>query len=208
MGFKQINNIPKGSKKQVTKNIIMRHFLLLTSLFIFSLSVMTSAYANEYQLLVSKKNNELIVEKSGQVVKKYHIASGKGGKGTKRLRGDSKTPLGMYRVASVKESSRFHFFIQLDYPNLIDAWYGYKNEVIDANNFKRIATAYKKREAPPQDTELGGFIGIHGLGITNEEKLNIHESFNWTEGCIALTNEEINDLKKFVAIGTQVIIRE
>ena len=132
-----------------------------------------------------------------RVVKKYHIASGKGGKGTKRLRGDSKTPLGRYRVASVKESSRFHFFIQLDYPNLIDAWYGYKNEIIDANNFKRIATAYKKREAPPQDTELGGFIGIHGLGITNEEKLNIHESFNWTEGCIALTNEEINELKNF-----------
>jgi len=169
---------------------------------------MTSASANEYQLLVSKKNNELIVEKSGQIVKKYHIASGKGGKGTKRLRGDSKTPLGRYRVASVKESSRFHFFIQLDYPNLIDAWYGYKNEIIDANNFKRIATAYKKREAPPQDTELGGFIGIHGLGITNEEKLNIHESFNWTEGCIALTNEEINELKNFIAIGTQVIIRE
>tara|TARA_R110000782_G_scaffold266977_3_gene361907 strand:- start:892 stop:1401 length:510 start_codon:yes stop_codon:yes gene_type:complete len=169
---------------------------------------MSSAYANEYHLLVSKKKNELVVEKSGQIVKKYHIASGKGGKGTKRLRGDSKTPLGMYRVSSVKESSRFHFFIQLDYPNLIDAWYGYKNEIIDANNFKRIATAYKKRETPPQDTELGGFIGIHGLGITNEEKLNIHESFNWTEGCIALTNEEINDLKRFVAIGTQVTIRE
>ena len=90
----------------------MRHYLILTLLFILSFSVMTSASANEYQLLVSKKNNELIVEKSGQIVKKYHIASGKGGKGTKRLRGDSKTPLGMYRVASVKDSSRFHFFIQ------------------------------------------------------------------------------------------------
>ncbi len=186
----------------------MRYFLTLTSLFLFIVSTMSSAYANEYQLLISKKNNELVVERSGQVVKKYHIASGKGGKGTKRLRGDSKTPLGMYRVASFKESSRFHFFIQLDYPNLIDAWYGYKNKVIDANNFKRIASAYKKREAPPQDTELGGFIGIHGLGITNDEKLNIHESFNWTQGCIALTNEEINDLKKFVTIGTAVIIRE
>jgi len=186
----------------------MRNFLTLIYLFLFFLSGISSAYANEYQLLISKKNNELTVEKAGQVVKKFHIASGKGGKGTKRLRGDSKTPLGMYRVASVKESSRFHYFIQLDYPNLIDAWYGYKNEIIDANNFKRIATAYKKREAPPQDTPLGGFIGIHGLGVTNDEKLNIHESFNWTEGCIALTNEEINDLKKFVAIGMQVIIRE
>jgi murein L,D-transpeptidase YafK len=186
----------------------MRNSFTLISLLLFLLSSMSQAYANEYQLLVSKKNNELIVEKAGQVIKKYHIASGKGGKGTKRLRGDSKTPLGAYHVASFKENSRFHFFIQLDYPNLLDAWYGYKNKIIDAGNFKRIAAAYKKREAPPQDTELGGFIGIHGLGITNDEKLTIHESFNWTEGCIALTNEEINDLRKFVAIGTPVIIKE
>lgn len=186
----------------------MRNFLALVSLFFCILSATTAAHANEYQLLISKKDKELIVEKAGHIVRKYHIASGKGGEGTKRLRGDNKTPLGQYRVASVKESSRFYYFIQLDYPNLIDAWYGYKNEIIDANNFKRIATAYKKREAPPQDTELGGFIGIHGLGITNDEKLNIHESFDWTGGCIALTNEEINDLKRFVAIGTPVIIRE
>ena len=79
---------------------------------------MTPLHANEYQLLISKKINELIVKSSGQIVKKYYIASGKGGEGTKRLRGDSKTPLGMYQVASVKESSRFHFFIQLDYPNV------------------------------------------------------------------------------------------
>ena len=188
--------------------IITRNFLIFASLLIFSLCIITPLHANEYQLLISKKKNELIVKSSGQIVKKYYIASGKGGEGTKRSRGDSKTPLGMYQVASVKESSRFHFFIQLDYPNLLDAWYGYKNNIIDANNFKRIATAYNRREVPPQDTELGGFIGIHGLGITNEEKLNIHESFNWTDGCIALTNEGINDLKKFVLIGTQVIIRE
>jgi len=172
------------------------------------LSAIPLAQASEYQILISKKNNELIVEKAGYVVKKYHIASGKGGKGTKHRRGDSKTPLGVYRISSFKESGRFHFFIQLDYPNLIDAWYGYKNQIIDADDFKRIASAYKKREAPPQDTGLGGFIGIHGLGETNEKKLTIHQELNWTNGCIALTNEEINDLKSFVDIGTHVIIKE
>ncbi len=164
--------------------------------------------ASEYQILISKKNKELVVEKSGEIVKKFHIASGKGGKGTKRRQGDSKTPLGVYRISKFKESSRFHYFIQLDYPNLIDAWYGYKNKTIDAKDFKRIASAYKKREAPPQDTELGGFIGIHGLGVENDEKLTIHEEINWTEGCIALTNAEINDLRKFVDVGTAVIIKE
>lgn len=187
----------------------MHHRITLICLmWVFMLSVTPLAHAGEYQILISKKNNELLVEKAGVIIKKYHIASGKGGKGTKRQQGDSKTPLGNYRISNFKESSRFHYFIQLDYPNLIDAWYGYKNKTIDAHDFKRIATAYKNRQAPPQDTKLGGFIGIHGLGETNEEKLTIHEVANWTEGCIALTNEEINDLRKFVAVGTTVIIKE
>ena len=172
------------------------------------LLIVPLVHASEYQILISKKNKELVVEKSGEIVKKFHIASGKGGKGTKRRQGDSKTPLGVYRISKFKESSRFHYFIQLDYPNLIDAWYGYKNKTIDAKDFKRIASAYKKREAPPQDTKLGGFIGIHGLGEENDEKLTIHEEINWTEGCIALTNAEINDLRKFVDVGTAVIIKE
>jgi murein L,D-transpeptidase YafK len=186
----------------------MQQYFTIISIILLLLTSTSWVQANEYQLMISKQNNELTVEKSGQVIKKYHIASGKGGKGTKRLRGDSKTPLGVYKVTSFKESSRFHYFIQLNYPNLIDAWYGYKNEIIDAENFKRIATAYKKRESPPQDTNLGGFIGIHGLGVTNDKKLTIHQALNWTNGCIALTNEEINDLRKFVAIGTPVIIKE
>jgi murein L,D-transpeptidase YafK len=186
----------------------MYRFTLKSLILIFMLPFMSLAHASEYQILISKKNNELILEKAGEVVKTYHIASGKGGKGTKRRQGDSKTPLGVYRISKFKESSRFHYFIQLDYPNLIDAWYGYKNKTIDSKDFKRIASAYKNREAPPQDTKLGGFIGIHGLGEENEKKLTIHQEINWTEGCIALTNAEITDLKRFVDVGTPVIIKE
>lgn len=186
----------------------MRKLPTQIALFFTLLVTIAPLQASEYQLLVSKKNKELIVEKGGEIIKKYHIASGKGGKGTKRKQGDSKTPQGVYRVSKFKKSSRFYYFIQLDYPNLVDAWYGYKNKVIDSKEFKRIATAYKNREIPPQDTRLGGFIGIHGLGEENEKKLAIHQDINWTDGCIALTNEEINDLKKFVHVGTPVIIKE
>ncbi len=201
-----IINTSSGQEGKPTK--MLDRFTLNALILIFTLSFMPFAQASEYQILISKKNKELILEKAGEVVKKYHIASGKGGKGTKRRQGDSKTPLGVYRISKFKESSRFHYFIQLDYPNLIDAWYGYKNKTIDSKDFKRIASAYKKREAPPQDTKLGGFIGIHGLGVENEEKLTIHQEINWTEGCIALTNAEINDLRKFIGVGTPVIIKE
>ncbi len=174
----------------------------------FALAALQGAEAGEYQLLISKQNNELIVERAGVVIKKYRIASGKGGRGAKRQSGDGKTPIGAYRIVNFKESDRFHYFMHLDYPNLIDAWHGYKDKIINAAEFKQIAAAYRQRQAPPQDTGLGGFIGIHGLGQTDEEKLAIHRGFNWTEGCIALTNEEVNELRQFIKIGTTVIIKQ
>lgn len=165
-------------------------------------------HATPYQLEISKTTKELLVRNDIQVVKKYKIAFGKGGSGTKRRLGDNKTPVGAYRIVDFKQDSKFHYFMQLDYPNLLDAWHGYKNELISAKEFKQIATAYKNKLTPPQHTALGGYIGIHGIGELNKEKLKIHELYNWTEGCIALRNDEINELRNYVSIGTKVIIKE
>lgn len=166
------------------------------------------AVENKYDLVISRSSQELKVMDGKQVVKQFHIAYGKGGNGAKRILGDKKTPLGVYKIIKFKGDSRFHYFMQLDYPNLLDAWYGYKNKIINATEFKNITTAIKHHKVAPQDTKLGGYIGIHGLGDTTEQKLAIHSEINWTQGCIALTNEEINDLKKYVGIGTRVIINE
>jgi murein L,D-transpeptidase YafK len=166
------------------------------------------AIDNDYDILISKSKQQLNVVNGEQIVKQYRIAYGKGGNGTKRELGDKKTPIGVYKIVDFKDDSRFHYFMHLDYPNLLDAWYGYKNKTISADEFKKIAHAVKHRKKPPQDTRLGGYIGIHGLGNTTENKLKIHDEINWTEGCIALTNEQIDDLKKYVTIGTKVVIRE
>ena len=164
------------------------------------------AEASEYRLRISKQDNELIVERAGERVKTYRIASGRGGRGAKRRQGDNKTPVGVYRILHGRASGRFDYFMHLDYPNLIDAWRGYRDKVISAAEFRQIALAHKQRRTPPQDTGLGGFIGIHGLGHTDPEKLAIHEGFNWTEGCIALTNEEIRELRQFIQPGATVMI--
>ena len=164
------------------------------------------AEAGEYELRISKQDNALIVERAGERVKTYRSASGKGGRGAKRRQADNKTQVGAYRILHGKESGRFDYFMRLDYPNLIDAWRGYKDRVISAVEFKQIALAHKQGRTPPQDTGLGGFIGIHGLGRTDPEKLAIHEGFNWTEGCIALTNEELHELRQFIQPGATVII--
>jgi murein L,D-transpeptidase YafK len=163
---------------------------------------------NLYVIEISKSKQELSVKNGDEVIKNYRVAYGKGGNEIKGQLGDKKTPIGVYKIIDFKDDSKFHFFMQLDYPNLLDAWYGYRNEVITATEFKEIATAFKNKQIPPQDTKLGGYIGIHGLGVTTEQKILIHEGNNWTEGCLALTNEQINDLRQYVSIGTKVVIRE
>ncbi len=162
----------------------------------------------DYQIEISKSREELMVKRGDEVVRRYRAATGTGGEGSKRQIGDKKTPVGVYKIIDFKTDSRFHFFMQIDYPNLLDAWYGYKNELIDASEFRAITTALKNDKVPPQDTALGGYIGIHGIGETDDEKRLIHEAGNWTEGCIALTNKEINELRQFVSIGTRIVIHE
>ena len=161
-----------------------------------------------YELEISKSRNELVIKDGDAIIKRYHAAFGRGGKGAKRRRGDDMTPVGAYRITEFKADSRFHFFMLLDYPNLVDGWHGYRNRTIDASQFKAIATAYRAGSAPPQNTELGGYIGIHGIGEVSPKKLDIHRSQNWTRGCIALRNEEVNELRDYVTRGTRVIIRE
>ncbi len=166
------------------------------------------AVKDQYDLIISKSSQELKIMNGEQVIKKIRIAYGSGGKGTKRILGDKKTPSGVYKIINFKDDSKFYYFMQIDYPNLLDAWYGYKNKIITANEFKNISKAIKDGEIPPQDTKLGGYIGIHGLGTVTNQKLSIHNSLNWTQGCIAMTNEEIDNLKKFINIDTRVIITE
>lgn len=174
---------------------------------ILSLLCQTAAAA-PYIVEVSKSGRTLVVKQDEEVIRHYNIAHGRGGTGAKIRAGDNKTPTGTYRVVKFKNNSKFHFFIQLNYPNPLDAWRGYRNEVISAPEFKQIVLAYKRKSMPPQDTGLGGYIGIHGIGWTTDEKSRIHEAHNWTEGCIAVTNEEINELRKYISIGTKVVIRE
>jgi len=181
---------------------------ILNTLFLMLLCNTAYALSNDYDIVITKSKQELAVVKGDQTVKYFRIATGKGGNGTKREQGDQKTPVGIYKIIDFKNNSQFHLFMQIDYPNLLDAWYGYKNNIISADEFKKIAVAYKSRQKPPQDTRLGGYIGIHGIGQQNDEQLQIHNGYNWTNGCIALTNEQIMELKQYVAIGTKVIIRE
>jgi len=168
----------------------------------------SSAGANTSEIEINKSQRQLIVRNGGEIHKVYRMASGRGGPGDKQRLGDNKTPIGTYYVIGFNEKSKFDYFIHLNYPNFEDASHGLKEQVITSLEFKKIVGALRRDEPPPQGTALGGAIGIHGIGLETPEKLHIHSNLNWTEGCIALRNNEIRELRHTVTIGTKVIITE
>jgi len=74
---------------------------------------------------------------------------------------------------------------------------------ISMKEYQSIIEAHQNGKVPPQNTALGGQVGIHGLG---SKSLSIHQAINWTFGCIALTNQQIDELSKNIKLGTFVFI--
>lgn len=133
-----------------------------------------------------------------------NISIGRGGSAWERRRGDRKTPLGNFHIAWVNDQSRFYRFFGLDYPSPDHADRAFKAGRLSREARDAVERAYSAGVPPPQNTPLGGFIGIHGVGAGNPV---IHDNVNWTDGCIALTNEQIDQLSRWVRVGTPVIIR-
>ncbi len=156
-------------------------------------------------VLVDSKKQVLSVIQDGRELARFDsIAIGRGGASSLRRKGDGSTPLGSFRVAWINEDSPFRRFFGFDYPTLSDAKQGREAGVLTDAEFRRIENAVRAGEIPPQNTALGGRLGIHGLGGGNPK---IHRDFNWTRGCIAVTNQQIDQLSQWVAVGTRVVVR-
>lgn len=156
-------------------------------------------------LSVDTTTATLTVMQTGQPPQHYeNISIGRNGTSTRKQRRDNHTPLGEYRVTHITHNSEFGIFIGINYPNLHDAERGFKSGLIDDAAQRDIRQALRAGRRPPQETALGGYIGIHGIGKGDP---GVHDAFNWTNGCIALTNEQMANLVTRVKPGTRVVIR-
>lgn len=133
-----------------------------------------------------------------------NVAIGRYGTTWSKMTKDDKTPLGRFRVGWVNEKSRYYRFFGLNYPNLDTAKRALDENRITEETWLSILEAKIMGKTPPQNTPLGGHIGIHGIGRGDQE---IHHQYNWTNGCIALTNEQIDQLGKWIRPGILVNIR-
>jgi len=169
------------------------------------LSVAAHASDQGVWLLVETQPRVLKVMEGDEPMEVFtQIAIGRRGADFQKARGDDKTPLGEYRIGWINENSKFHRFFGFTYPNPDNAKRAYKEGMIGENTFRSILRSSLDERIPPQNTPLGGQIGIHGLGGANSA---VHENFDWTRGCIAMTNQQIDRLTQWVRKGTLVVIR-
>ncbi len=134
--------------------------------------------------VIEKGKHTLTVYSGGQIVASYRIALGREPVGAKNCEGDYKTPEGRYKIVAQNPNSRFYRSLLINYPNAND-----------------IAVA-KQRNCSP-----GGNVAIHGLENGFEWVGRTHSSVDWTNGCVAVTNQEMDRLWKLMPVGTSVEIR-
>jgi len=165
----------------------------------------TPRYAGEVWVLVDDQAATLSVYRGNTEIERFSpISLGRGGAKPARLRGDNVTPLGEFRVNRFNHESRWHIFIGIDYPTPMHARVALESGIFTEQDYEAYHAYYQRHGHPPQNTVLGGAIGIHGIGRGSPD---VHSRFHWTEGCVAVTNEQIERLAELVGIGTRVVIR-
>jgi lipoprotein-anchoring transpeptidase ErfK/SrfK len=148
-------------------------------------------------VVVEKSSRRLTVHSEGVAVKGYRIALGREPVGDKEREGDGRTPEGEFYLCSRNPKSKYHRSVGLSYPNEEDADRGLKDGLITKRDHRAITTAVHRMERPPWKTALGGEIMIHGSGATHGD---------WTLGCIALDDRDIDELFTALPLGTPVVI--
>ena len=136
------------------------------------------------KILIYKSQHRLVLLQQGKPLKVYRIALGPTPVGHKQREGDGRTPEGLYRIDFHKSNSAFHRALHISYPN-----------------------AHDIQVARSMGVDPGGAIMIHGLGKSLGWLGNLHHLVDWTAGCVAVTNWEIEEIWRAVPDGAPVEIR-
>jgi len=136
------------------------------------------------KILIEKQERRLTLILKGKVLKTYKIALGGNPNGPKERQGDNKTPEGTYVIDSRNRDSRYHLSLHISYPNEKD-----------------------KKRARELGVSPGGNIMIHGIKNGFSWVGDLHTEVDWTKGCIAVTDEEVEEIDKLAPNGTIVEIR-
>jgi murein L,D-transpeptidase YafK len=136
------------------------------------------------RVLVLKKKRILQLLYQGKAIKTYKVALGGDPIGPKTRQGDHKTPEGMYVLNFRNPHSQFYKAIHISYPN-----------------------SHDRAQSRQRGVSIGGDVFVHGLPNGYGYLGAAHRLKNWTDGCVAVTNQEMDEIWRAVADGTPIEIR-
>lgn len=174
-------------------------FLLVAAIAIFMTADEKDSlpdFISEPRLVVRKSARALDLYDGKKLLKTYAVVLGAEPDGDKEVEGDGRTPIGEFYVFTKNVKSRFHLSLGVSYPSDEDAERGFASGIITSGERDEIVDAVNRGEMPPQKTKLGGEIYIHGGGRDGD----------WTQGCVALENDEMTELFAAVPLGTKITI--
>jgi murein L,D-transpeptidase YafK len=145
---------------------------------------LTEPAARATAIVIDKSERQILLQRDGVVLKSYAMSLGSSPLGHKRQEGDGKTPEGTYVIDFKHPRSRFHLALRTSYPNAAD-----------------------RDQASRRGVSAGSDIMIHGLpnGLGFLGALHLYR--DWTDGCIAVTNAQMEEIWAMVDVGTRVEIR-
>jgi len=153
---------------------------------------------NAPKIVIKKNQKMLFLYSEEKLLRTYPIKLGFDPVGDKIRQGDKRTPEGSYYICIKNPRSKYHLSLGLSYPSIADAERGLEQKLITKSDHDRIIERISKKSIPPWDTPLGGEIFIHGGG----------ETWDWTYGCVAMRNKDIEELFKVITVGTLVVIQQ
>ena len=158
-------------------------------------------------IVIDRVSFTLDLYEDSVLVKTYRASFGRTLHKPKNRAGDGATPVGNYQVCSIDTSYKYYKFFRLNYPSLDDATDALRKGLISQKEFNNIKFEYYYEGCTGYNLVLGGNIGIHGIGRFNFILKNMPFVFNWTDGSIALSDEDIEEIYSVIKIGTEVIIK-
>lgn len=161
----------------------------------------------DVNILVVRKDYALSIYDGGELVKTYRASFGMNVSKNKMRDGDLATPVGEYEICSIDTMHKYHKFLKLNYPNIVDAADGLRKSIISQEEYNRLSYEFYYEGCPKTKTALGIDVGIHGIGKFNDIFKNLPFVYNWTDGSIALNNENIDEIFSVVRKGTKVVIK-
>jgi hypothetical protein len=162
------------------------------------------------ELIVNLKHYRMNLDFGGTTVKSYRIFLGHGrGKLVDKKRRYITTPVGKYKIVKIENNRLNYKRLFLNYPNLEDVKKAYENKFISEDEFKYYWKVGQKGKNFKFDEKIfGPKISIEGFGKLNYIFKYLPFVFNWTNGSIATNNENIDEILKYVKVGTEVKIIE